>query len=72
MATRDDTKAHHVLSTRGYHPASDLVLTDDHAIEHPEQVATVLVKCGVPPVQLLVEEEDLETYFLRVVGADNA
>ncbi|MEU4700757.1 ABC transporter ATP-binding protein [Nonomuraea dietziae] len=72
VATRDDTRAHDVLSTRGYHPGPDLVLTDEHAIEHPEQVATVLVECGVPPVQLLIEEEDLETYFLRVVGAGDA
>ena len=40
------------------------------AIKHPEVIASQLVKAGVPPTQLLVEEEDLEQYFLRMVGID--
>ncbi|MEV5410897.1 ABC transporter ATP-binding protein [Thermopolyspora sp. NPDC052614] len=35
----------------------------------PDQVATVLVHAGCPPTRLATEEEDLETYFLRAVGA---
>ncbi|WP_371778032.1 ABC transporter ATP-binding protein [Streptosporangium subroseum] len=76
VATRDDAKAHAVLHTHGYHPAHDvgagLVLTGEGAIARPEEVATVLVEAGVPPTKLLVEEEDLESYFLRMVGADDA
>ncbi len=30
--------------------------------------ASLLVKAGTPPTQLLVEEEELEQYFLRLVG----
>ncbi len=40
------------------------------ALEHPDEIATMLVQGGTPPTQLLVEEEELEPYFLRLVGAD--
>ena len=38
------------------------------AIERPEEIATRLVQAGCPPTLLCVEEEDLEDYFLRLVG----
>jgi len=47
-----------------------LELTDRACIERPEEIASLMVKAGVPPTQLLVEEEDLEQYFLRLVGQD--
>jgi len=28
------------------------------------------VQAGTPPLQLIVEEEELEKYFLRLVGAN--
>ena len=31
-------------------------------------MAQMLVQAGVPPVFLKVEEEDLESYFLRIIG----
>jgi ABC-2 type transport system ATP-binding protein len=37
-------------------------------VEHPEQIAMQLVQAGLPPVSLTVVEEDLESYFLRMVG----
>ena len=30
--------------------------------------ASLLVRAGTPPTQLVMEEEDLEQYFLRLVG----
>jgi hypothetical protein len=42
-----------------------LRLTDARAVNSPEAVATVLVQAGCPPNRLVVEQEDLETYFLR-------
>ena len=30
----------------------------------------MLVEAGCPPTQLMVEEEELEQYFLRLVGMD--
>ena len=45
-----------------------LELSDIHSLEHPDEIARLLVQAGVPPTQVLVEEEDLEQYFLRLVG----
>ena len=60
------------LATAG-HPAAmlrdgTLELTDLRSLEHPDDIASLLVQAGVPPTQVLVEEEDLEQYFLRLVG----
>jgi ABC-2 type transport system ATP-binding protein len=40
------------------------------AVEHPDDINCLLVKAEAPPVQLLVEEEELEQYFLRLIGTD--
>jgi ABC-2 type transport system ATP-binding protein len=50
--------------------------TDDGILEslnpelvmHPENASTMLVTGGYPPTMLMVKEEDLETYFLRIIG----
>jgi ABC-2 type transport system ATP-binding protein len=47
---------------------STLIVTDAHAIEAPEEVASLLVNAGTPPYRLAVEQEDLEDYFLRLTG----
>jgi ABC-2 type transport system ATP-binding protein len=46
-----------------------LHLSDTNAIAHPEEVARRLVEQGIDLTRLSVEEEDLETQFLRLVGA---
>ncbi|MFF4623841.1 ABC transporter ATP-binding protein [Nonomuraea jabiensis] len=72
LATRDDATAQAVLRTHGYHPAAagsgGLLLTDERALSRPDQIAAVLVHGGVPLTELRLEEEDLETYFLRTIG----
>jgi ABC-2 type transport system ATP-binding protein len=47
-----------------------LELTDLSSIERPDDIASLLVKAGTPPMHLMVEEEELEHYFLRLVGMD--
>jgi ABC-2 type transport system ATP-binding protein len=37
-------------------------------VERPDEVNGLLVKAGASPTQLMVEEEELEQYFLRLVG----
>lgn len=37
------------------------------AIDHPEKISRFLVYEGFPPTRLTVEEEDLESYFLRII-----
>jgi ABC-2 type transport system ATP-binding protein len=49
-----------------------LEIRSEKAIEHPEDIATMLVHAGLPPTLLRVEEEDLESYFLRTIGMRGA
>jgi ABC-2 type transport system ATP-binding protein len=43
---------------------------DKQAIEHPEEIATRMVNAGHAPTMLNVDEEDLEHYFLRLIGME--
>lgn len=47
----------------------NLEVTGKEATDHPEHIASILVQAGFPPTLLKVEEEDLESYFLRTIGA---
>jgi ABC-2 type transport system ATP-binding protein len=38
------------------------------AVAHPDEIATMMVQAGIPPTLLKVEKEDLESFFLRVIG----
>ncbi len=72
LRARDMEAARQALATAG-HPAeilrdSTLELKDIPSVEHPDDIVSLLVHAGVPPTQVMVEEEDLEQYFLRLVG----
>jgi ABC-2 type transport system ATP-binding protein len=56
------------LANEGNGRAGGLCLTDAEAIAHPEEVARRLVGAGLDLTRLSVEEEDLESQFLRLVG----
>jgi hypothetical protein len=45
-----------------------IVLEDEHAIDHPDDIAHMLVNAGAPPMRLAVEQENLEEYFLRLTN----
>jgi len=45
-----------------------LEIKSESACKNPEDVATLLVNAGLPPTLLKVEEEDLESYFLRTIS----
>jgi ABC-2 type transport system ATP-binding protein len=47
---------------------NSLAISDIPSLQHPETVATLLVQAGCPPSRLVVEQRDLESYFLRLVG----
>ncbi|MEU4539859.1 ABC transporter ATP-binding protein [Streptosporangium sp. NPDC023825] len=72
VSTRDDATAGRVLRDHGYHPEPGLLLADARALARPEEVATILIEAGVPLTELRPVEEDLEAYFLRIVGAGHA
>jgi ABC-2 type transport system ATP-binding protein len=73
VRARDMEAARRALAAAGQ-PAElladgTLELTDPAALAAPDDIARLLVESGVPPTQLTVEEEELEQYFLRLVGA---
>jgi ABC-2 type transport system ATP-binding protein len=73
VRAREIEPAQKVLSKAGYpseiHPDGILELNQAAAIESPDNIANLLVRAGTPPTQLQVEEEELEQYFLRLVGS---
>lgn len=48
---------------------NSLVITDKSSMQNPGKIATVLVEAGCPPSRLIIEQKDLESYFLGLVGA---
>lgn len=74
VRSRDCRAACAVLRQAGYAAevrAGEIIeLTDESAISQPDVVATRLVHEGHPPTMLRVEEEDLEHYFLRLIGME--
>jgi ABC-2 type transport system ATP-binding protein len=65
--------AAHLLKTKGYDinfgQHGHLEICGLDAISQPENIAKILVNEGFPPAMLKVEEEDLETFFLRTIKA---
>jgi ABC-2 type transport system ATP-binding protein len=72
LQARDIQAALHALIAAGL-PAEiiqngTIELNKPQAVERPDDIASLLVQAGTPPTQLFVEQEDLEHYFLRLVG----
>jgi ABC-2 type transport system ATP-binding protein len=74
IRTRDCAAAHAVLIEAGlsakFRPNNTIEVKDDVAIERPDDIAARLVNAGHAPTMLNIEQEDLEHYFLRLVGMD--
>jgi ABC-2 type transport system ATP-binding protein len=51
-------------------PDGTLELVSPRAVQNPETIASLLVEAGAPPTHLMVEEEELEQYFLRLIGVE--
>ena len=47
---------------------NSLAITDETSIQYPDKVAKLLVEANCPPTRLVVEQGDLESYFLKLVG----
>ena len=73
VGARDIELARTALSAAGCPPEvlpdGMMELNQPYAIEHPDEVASLMVRAGVPPIKLVVDEEQLEAYFLRLVGS---
>lgn len=74
VRTRDCQAAYPMLLSAGFSAEitsnSTIKIKDHAAIKRPDDIATRLVHAGHAPTMLNVEEEDLEQYFLRLVGMD--
>jgi ABC-2 type transport system ATP-binding protein len=74
IIARDITMAHQLLASRGESVVDlqdgKLELKDTSSLDHPEEINRFLVDSGAPPSQIFIEEEELEQYFLRLVGTD--
>jgi ABC-2 type transport system ATP-binding protein len=72
VRTRDSDRAREVLASEGFAVTVEdrglLRCTDRRALEGPEKLNELLVRAGFPPAMIMIEEEDLEQYFLRVIG----
>jgi ABC-2 type transport system permease protein len=71
VAARDDTRAAQALHTAGLacrQGPHGLAIRDPWAVAHPDEVATTLVRAGIPPMHIGLVQEDLEAYFLRLVA----
>jgi len=71
VSTPDDQRTSVVLSELGFEsnqlPGGGLELTGPEAVSHPEIISEKLAGSGIYPSKLVVEEEDLEHYFLRII-----
>ena len=74
VRTREAEAARSVLLGAGFRAEMTadgaIEVKDTAAVERPEEIASRLVFAGHPPTMLDVEQEELERYFLRLVGMD--
>jgi ABC-2 type transport system ATP-binding protein len=72
IGTRDGKSASKLISLKGYSwefsVEGAIRISDPRAVEKPEEINSLLVQAGFPPHLLTLEQEDLETYFLRIIG----
>lgn len=73
--TRDNEKAISLLEKDGYRPVvnqqNEFELTGDSAISDPEKISELLVNEQLPPRKIFLFEEDLESYFLRMISPNH-
>ena len=77
VSSSDNRAMKEILSNNGYQVNFKLdleknipflELIDKKSVESPEEIATLLVNEGYPPKFLVVEKEDLEDYFFRILS----
>jgi ABC-2 type transport system ATP-binding protein len=59
------------LQSAGYKPGVEgetIFLEEPYVIEHPDQIAQILVNAGTPPIHLAVQQQDLEEHFMQLTG----
>lgn len=71
VSTLDNEKAQKILAAQNYSPTilpdGSCELDNETAIRHPEKISCLLSNHGLPPTKIMMVEEDLESYFLRII-----
>ena len=69
--TLDNAKAFDIISKHNFSPVilpeGTIELKGDRAILHPEEISALLSGQGLPPTEIVLNEENLEHYFLRII-----
>jgi len=72
IRTRNIDDARQAILKAGYFSTrvidQSIIIEEARAIEAPEDIARILVNAGSPPTHLVVEQENLEDYFLRLTS----
>jgi ABC-2 type transport system ATP-binding protein len=71
IQARDLESAFASLQNAGYKAVMKdgaLLIEDARAIEHPDEIARILVQAGTPPTRLTVEQQNLEEHFMQLTG----
>jgi ABC-2 type transport system ATP-binding protein len=69
IRTRDLGSAQACLQSIGYKPlvGGEMILLDEvYAIEHPDEIAQMLVNASSSPTHLAVEQQNLEDHFMQL------
>lgn len=64
-------EAQKCLQSAGYSPTVEdekIFIEDDRAVERPDDIAALLVRAGIPPTRLAVEQQNLEDHFMQLTG----
>lgn len=72
VKARNLQAAQNCLQSSGYTVLQDheaILIEDAYAIEHPDEIARIMVNAGIPPTRLAVEQQELEAHFLQLTGA---
>lgn len=59
------------LQSAGYKPMMEdetILIENAQAIEHPDDVAKILVNSGTPPTRLALKQQNLEEHFMKLTG----
>ena len=71
VKARDLQAAQQCMQSFGYRFSLEdgsIFLEDNQAIDHPDDIASMMVSAGVPPIRLAVEQQNLEDHFLQLTG----
>src|ERR1041385_8201574 len=71
VKARDLQAAQQCMQSFGYRfrlENGSIFLEDNQAIDHPDDIASMMVSAGVPPIRLAVEQQNLEDHFLQLTG----